>query len=142
VNAPLSVSQYLDRPRDRHHVLDPRDATMFSSLVIIIDRLRTAKIVALLKDVGPYAAIELLLPGGSLLALGLWLYSRHKSGKPLLPFSVRVPALLFSSSAARRLRASSGSAVRRLAGLDLFHRRLSTVQECGNVPVTGVAFGG
>ncbi len=63
----------------------------------IIDRLRTATVVvralALLKGAGPYAAIELLLPGGSLIALGLWLYSRHKSGKPLLPFRLGVGAL-------------------------------------------------
>jgi hypothetical protein len=31
-----------------------------------------------LREVGPYAAIELLLPGGSLIALGLWAY-RHRS---------------------------------------------------------------
>ena len=62
---------------------------MFSSLDILIERLRIAKLAALLRDVGPYAAIELLLPGGSLIALGLWLYSRHKSGKPLLPPRLR-----------------------------------------------------
>jgi hypothetical protein len=112
---------------------------MLSSLEILIDRLRTAKIIALLRDIGPYAAIELLLPGGSLLALGLWLYARHKSGKSLLPFEVRVP--LFSS-AARRLRASSGSAVRLLPRLDLLHRRLRSRDERLDVPVTGVAFGG
>lgn len=62
---------------------------MFSALEITIERLRITKLAALLRDVGPYAAIELLLPGGSLIALGLWLYSRHKSGKPLLPFRLR-----------------------------------------------------
>jgi len=31
-----------------------------------------------LKDLGPYAAIELVLPGGSVLALLLWLYRRHR----------------------------------------------------------------
>lgn len=31
----------------------------------------------LLRQLGPYAAIELLLPGGSLLAILLWLYKRH-----------------------------------------------------------------
>ncbi len=31
-----------------------------------------------LKAFGPYAAIELILPGGSCLALLLWLYRRHK----------------------------------------------------------------
>jgi hypothetical protein len=34
--------------------------------------------VVALKDLGPYAAIELVLPGGSVLALLLWLYQRHR----------------------------------------------------------------
>jgi hypothetical protein len=33
----------------------------------------------LLRAVGPYAAIELVLPGGSLIALLLWLYRRRAS---------------------------------------------------------------
>jgi hypothetical protein len=32
--------------------------------------------VSVLRAIGPYAAIELLLPGGSLMALGLWLLQR------------------------------------------------------------------
>ena len=36
-----------------------------------------AAAVAKLKDLAPYAAIELVLPGGSLVALLLWLYRRH-----------------------------------------------------------------
>jgi hypothetical protein len=94
-----------------------------SSLEIIIERLRIARLIALLRDVGPYAAIELLLPGGSLLALGLWLYSRHKSGKPLLPARLR-------------------STVRRVTGFELLNRRLSALRERSDVPVAGVAFGG
>jgi hypothetical protein len=32
-----------------------------------------------LRALGPYMAIELILPGGSLIALGLWLYQhRHQ----------------------------------------------------------------
>jgi hypothetical protein len=38
-----------------------------------------ARAAALLKDLGPYAAIELLMPGGSLLALLLWRYRRRKA---------------------------------------------------------------
>ena len=30
------------------------------------------------RQFGPYAAIELLVPGGSLIAVLLWLYRRHK----------------------------------------------------------------
>ena len=37
-----------------------------------------ARGLALVKSLGPYAAIELLLPGGSVLALLLWLYRRHR----------------------------------------------------------------
>ena len=34
--------------------------------------------VAALRALGPYAAIELILPGGSLLAVGLWLYRKYR----------------------------------------------------------------
>lgn len=30
------------------------------------------------RELGPYAAIELLVPGGSVFAVLLWLYRRHK----------------------------------------------------------------
>jgi hypothetical protein len=36
-------------------------------------------LAAKLKDLAPYALIELVLPGGSLIALLLWLYRRRKS---------------------------------------------------------------
>jgi hypothetical protein len=36
-----------------------------------------ARGVAGLRDVAPYAAIEIILPGGSLIALILWLYRRR-----------------------------------------------------------------
>ena len=35
----------------------------------------------LLRNLGPYAVIELLLPGGSLLVLLLWLYRRHSAAR-------------------------------------------------------------
>jgi hypothetical protein len=38
----------------------------------------TAAVVAKLREFAPYAAMELVLPGGSLMALGLWLYRRQK----------------------------------------------------------------
>ena len=31
-----------------------------------------------MRELGPYAAVELLLPGGSVIALLLWLYRRHR----------------------------------------------------------------
>lgn len=40
-------------------------------------RTRLARALALLRSIGPYAALELLLPGGSLLALLLWLYRQR-----------------------------------------------------------------
>jgi hypothetical protein len=40
-------------------------------------------ILARLRDLAPYAALELVLPGGSLMALSLWLYRRHKRARPL-----------------------------------------------------------
>jgi hypothetical protein len=39
---------------------------------------QAAAIVAKLWDLAPYAVIELVLPGGSLMALLLWLYRRQK----------------------------------------------------------------
>jgi hypothetical protein len=38
----------------------------------------TTVVLARLKDLAPYAVIELLLPGGSVLALTLWFYRRRK----------------------------------------------------------------
>jgi hypothetical protein len=35
-------------------------------------------VIAKLRELAPYALIELVLPGGSLMALLLWLYRRHK----------------------------------------------------------------
>ena len=42
-------------------------------------KFRFARLPALLRDVGPFAAIELLLPGGSLIALLFWLLRRRAS---------------------------------------------------------------
>jgi hypothetical protein len=44
----------------------------------------TAAVVAKLREFAPYAAMELVMPGGSLMALGLWLYRRQKKAS-LLP---------------------------------------------------------
>ena len=38
---------------------------------------RIARLATLMRSFGPYAAIELLLPGGSLIALALWIF-RHR----------------------------------------------------------------
>jgi len=39
-------------------------------------------VVAKLRGVAPYAAIELVLPGGSVIALLLWLYTRQRNAAP------------------------------------------------------------
>jgi hypothetical protein len=39
-----------------------------------------ARLPALLRGLGPYAAIELLLPGGSIIALLIWLYRQRANG--------------------------------------------------------------
>jgi hypothetical protein len=39
-----------------------------------------AAVIVRLKALAPYALIELVLPGGSVMALLLWLYRRRKNG--------------------------------------------------------------
>ena len=39
-----------------------------------------ARLPAWLRGLGPYAAIELLLPGGSVIALLIWLYRQRANG--------------------------------------------------------------
>ena len=56
---------------------------MFSvnSMSILKDWSRRAVAVTVqLKALAPYAMIELVLPGGSVMALLLWLYRRRKNG--------------------------------------------------------------
>lgn len=38
-----------------------------------------SRLVGQLRAFGPYLAIELVLPGGSLIALLLWLYQRNRN---------------------------------------------------------------
>ena len=55
------------------------------------------------RELGPYAALELLLPGGTILAVLLWLYRRHqcnacvarvaREGHPRKWVSRRTPAV-------------------------------------------------
>ena len=48
----------------------------------------TAAAIAKLRRLAPYVAIELVMPGGSLMALGLWLYRRQRKVS-LLPRTSR-----------------------------------------------------
>jgi hypothetical protein len=50
-----------------------------------------AAVVAKLKDLAPYAVIVLVVPGGSLMALLLWLY-RQQKGIPVFPDSRDSPS--------------------------------------------------
>jgi hypothetical protein len=50
----------------------PGSADVFQTLIGWLKRG-----VPVLRAIGPYAAIELLLPGGSLMALALWLVQRR-----------------------------------------------------------------
>src|ERR1700737_1332607 len=54
------------------HVPSPQATRKWAVVTAVLARLR---------DLAPYAAMELVLPGGSLMALSLWLYRRHKGAK-------------------------------------------------------------
>ncbi len=38
-----------------------------------------SRLVSKVKELAPYAALELVMPGGSVMALLLWLYRRHRN---------------------------------------------------------------
>jgi hypothetical protein len=46
-----------------------------------------AAVIVRLKALAPYALMELVLPGGSVMALPLWLYRRRKIGVSLGPIA-------------------------------------------------------
>jgi len=46
------------------------------------------------RALAPYALIELVLPGGSVMALLLWLYRRRKSGAGIGPLPMKILAFL------------------------------------------------
>jgi hypothetical protein len=43
-----------------------------------VSRGHTVAVIARLREIAPYAALELILPGGSLMAILWWLYRRQK----------------------------------------------------------------
>jgi hypothetical protein len=53
-----------------------------------------AAVIVRLKAIAPYALIELVLPGGSVMALLLWLYRRRKKGEGFGRFPVRLLSFL------------------------------------------------
>ena len=75
-----------------------------------------ARGAALLKTLGPYAALGLLLPGGSLIALLLWLYQHRRRGS--VPPAGKRPSFGYGLAAAQdELRAVSGTALPRIRSL-------------------------
>jgi hypothetical protein len=60
-----------------------------------------AAVVVRLKALAPYALIELVLPGGSVMALLLWLYRRRKNGVGFGQFPVKLLAFLRSADPLR-----------------------------------------
>jgi hypothetical protein len=70
---------------------------MFSvkSMSILKDWSRRAMgVIVGLKALAPYAMIELVLPGGSVMALLLWLYRRRKSGVGFGPLPMKLLTML------------------------------------------------
>jgi len=55
---------------------------------------RAVAVIVGLKALAPYALIELVLPGGSVMALLLWLYRRRKNGGGFGQFPVRLLSFL------------------------------------------------
>jgi hypothetical protein len=66
-------------PTPRHETLGPTAPRKLGAYVAVV--------LAKVKDLAPYAAIELILPGGSLVALVLWFYRRRRS------FTERAPVV-------------------------------------------------
>jgi hypothetical protein len=53
-----------------------------------------AAVIVRFRALAPYALIELILPGGSVVALLLWLYRRRKSGVGVGPLPMKLLAFL------------------------------------------------
>ena len=53
-----------------------------------------AAVIVRLKALAPYALIELVLPGGSVMALLLWLYRRRKNGVGFGPLPLKLLTFL------------------------------------------------
>jgi hypothetical protein len=60
-----------------------------------------AAVIVRFRAIAPYALIELVLPGGSVMALLLWLYRRRKNGVGFGQFPVRLLSFLRSADPLR-----------------------------------------
>jgi hypothetical protein len=61
------------------------------------------------RALAPYALIELILPGGSVMALLLWLYRRRKNGAGFGPLPTKLLAFLRLASPLRFNAAARGA---------------------------------
>jgi hypothetical protein len=68
-----------------------------------------AVVIVRLKALAPYALIELVLPGGSVMALLLWLYRRRNNGVGFGQFPVRLLAFLGVADPLRSNAAACGA---------------------------------
>jgi hypothetical protein len=73
-----------------------------------------ATVIVRLKALAPYALIELILPGGSMVALLLWLYRRRKNGVGFGPLPMKLLAFLRLADPIRP--AAAVCTVRRVVG--------------------------
>jgi hypothetical protein len=60
-------------------------STLNATLVLRKLGVYVAAVIAKLRDLAPYVVIELVLPGGSLMALVLWLYRQKRRDRPGSP---------------------------------------------------------
>lgn len=67
-------------------------------------RLALPRIRALLREIGPYAAIELILPGGSLVALLIWFCRRNDVARSVIRACVGAITRIAERPRAARLR--------------------------------------
>lgn len=91
--------------------------------------LRAQRTITALRELGPYVLLEILLPGGTLVALLLWLSQRYMSGGlegvRQYSFQQKVAKPVAAAIAGLRRSALCGVLRRMLA------RRLVTLAPCG-----------
>jgi hypothetical protein len=81
--------------------------------------LSAAAVFVRLKTVAPYALIELVLPGGSMVALLLWFYRQGKSGAGFGALPVKMSAFLRSANPPVKTRVCAArSAVGSMTGVE------------------------
>ena len=98
MRGPNKTSTWNSRPGGASHVKDLGALGRLRASVWVVRGL------ALVRSLGPYAAIELLLPGGTLIVLILWLYRRYQTRSAA---DLQLPWLTRLGAAARAPTASA-----------------------------------